>query len=188
MFGISDGDSTESIRGVYSYGHLNKNFPQSLNLEFPISTGSMGSTVQVGSILGLGPSELWVGWQDNTSYGVDLIDTTTDQTASSYESLIFDADLNYFEKKASAIKLTFLPLTSGQTITVQYKVDRASSWTTLGTASYATDGGVAWKSFAFDKRFKELEVRFVLGTSSSDAPTLTSFYMPFEVIADVQET
>jgi len=193
MFGISDGDSTSAIRGVYGYGQQTNNYPMSLNLDFPISTGNLGSDVQVTSMLGLGPSKLYVGWKDDTNYGIDLIDVDNDQAAVLYESLRFDAGLVEFEKKSSTIKLTFAPLADGQSIGIKYKIDRGSTWldldTTVSSATYANtnNGSQVVKSFSFDKRWHELELQTTLATSTADAPVLTSCTTFFEIVADVQE-
>jgi hypothetical protein len=188
LFGISGGTSTTCVRAVYSHGAKMKNYPMSLSCDYPISTGTTSSNAQITSLLGLGPTKLYVGWADNSTYGIDKIDTSSDQASVTYETLIFDAGVPYFEKKASAIKLTCRPLASGQTITVEYKLDHQSSWDTLGTASYATNGAITSKSFPFDERFKELELQITLATSGTDGPKLTSLQTFIEIVADVQET
>lgn len=190
FFGISDGNSTSSIRGVYSYGQKTKNYSMSLNFDYPISTGTVGANAQITALLGLGPDKFYVGWADNSTYGLDLITTTSDQASVTYETLVFDADFPYFEKKSSAVKLTFPALASGQTITVKYKLNRdpaSAGWVTLGSASYASDGAIYSKSFAFDLRWKELELQITLATSGTDAPKLSTISTFFEIISDVQE-
>lgn len=186
-FGISGGDSTTAKRGVYSYGRINKDYPRSLNFDAPISTGNSGSTVQVTSMLGIGPAKFFVGWKDDTAHGVDLINTSADQTTVTFESLIFDDNVPHFEKKSRSVKLTFAALANGQSIKVYTKEDRAADWTLLGTASYADDGAAIMKSFAFDARWRELELKIELITTGTSSPSLISVSTFFEIITDEQE-
>lgn len=190
IFGISDGDSTTVSRGIYSYGRKTKNYPMALNLEAPISTGTVtGTGLQIGAVMGIGPDRYFVGWKDASTYGVDKVDTSTDQASATYESLIFDGGAPDHQKKSSAVKLTFIKLADGQTITVSYKLDRAASWTELGVASYAntSTGTKVQKSFALDKQWKEIELKFALATTTGAAPTLISSAMYFEFYPDTQE-
>lgn len=186
-FGISAGDSTTVKRGVYSYGRINKDYPRSLNLDAPISTGNNGSTVQITSMLGVGPSKFFIGWKDGASHGVDIIDTANDQGTASLESLIFDAGIPYFEKKSRTIKLTFPALAKNQEIKLYTKINRALDWTLLGSASYASDGAIIEKDFAFDYRWKELELKIELITSGATSPGLISCTTFFEIVTDEQE-
>lgn len=189
MFGISNGDSTTVDRVVYSYGRKSKSYPRSLDKQSAVSTGNKKNTIQIGCVKGIGPAELYVSWKDNTTYGVDIIDTANDQATSYLETRIFDAESIEQEKKSYAVKLIFEALTDGQTIEVQYKKDRASSWTSLGTATYASteDGAKIVQSFAFDERWHELELKFILTSASGNAPKLLSATTYFEIIDDIQE-
>lgn len=183
-FGISDGDSTSATRGVYSYGRKSKNYSRSLNFEAPISTGTIDEDAQITALLGIGPDRFFAAWKDDTTYGVDLLSTTTDQSTTSYESLIFDAGIPHYEKKSSSIKLTFAALVSGQSIKIYTKEDRAASFSLLDT--YNTVGQIVGSS-AFDARWKELELKIELITTGNDSPTLLSSVMFFGLVTDEQE-
>lgn len=191
LFGISDGDSTTVERTVYSYGMKSKEYPRSLNSAYPISTGTVtGTGVQIGAVAGFGPDELFVAWKDSSTYGVDILDTSQDQTEVTYDSLIFDADRPDVNKRASSITIMFDRLASGQTIEVYTKVDRATSWSSaLGTATYANTGNgteIAY-SIPFTKRFYELQVRIKLKTTTTDAPKLISITTYFKMGEDEQK-
>lgn len=189
FFGISNGDSTTSTRVLYSFGRKSKSFKRVLNKESAISTGhTTGTTLQIGAVKGIGPAELYVSWKDNTTYGVDVIDVSNDQATSYFETRIFDAEEVYQEKKGYAIKANFEKLTDGQTIKIEYKIDRAS-WADLGTISYSnTESGVnVRKSFPFDKRFYEVELKVTLTAASGVAPKLISIATYYETNPDIQE-
>ena len=91
-FGLaSAGTAATLVRGVYTYGHLDKNFPLALNMAYTISIGTTtGTTLQIGSVFADSPTELYVGWRDNTDYGIDLVSTTTPFATAVYTSRIFD--------------------------------------------------------------------------------------------------
>jgi hypothetical protein len=189
-FGISDGDSATVERGIYSYGRKTNRYPRALNFAYPISTGTTtGTGIQIGSVLGVGPSKLFVGWKDDSSYGIDIVDIANDQPNAIYETLIFDAGQIYQEKKGIAVKLNFLKLKNGDTITLKYKIDREATWQAMdpANASFAIDGALVVKSFPFDKRFRELQLQVTLSTTGFDAPTLLGIATYFEIIGDIQE-
>jgi len=190
LFGISDGDSTSVYRGVYSYGRKSKDYQRSLNIDYTISAGSFDDDVQITAVKGVGPTELYVAWQDDTTYGIDLIDTTQDLTEATMETLIFDASRPYMEKRASSIKLTFEALANGQTFEVRTKTDRASSWgSVIGTVTYANteNGTTVEKTLPYTERWKELEIQLKLKTTTSTAPKLISMAVYFDFVDDEQE-
>ena len=88
LFGLAGGTSTTAYRGVYSYGSPEIGYSDGLNFEYPISTGTVtGTGVSIGAMQTIG-SDLYVGWKDGTSYGVDKLSTTTNQLSVTYESLV----------------------------------------------------------------------------------------------------
>lgn len=191
-FGISGGDTTTLIRGVYSYGRRSKDYPRTLNLDHVISTGSTDSDVRIGALLGVGPAEFLVGWRDDTAYGVDMIDTSNDLASGTWESLIFDADAPTAEKLLSSIKLVFEALANGQSFTVEFKRDRESSWQSAGSVTYAntSNGTRTAKSLpipALKKRFKELQLKITLASSTANAPKLLAIATYFQFVGDEQE-
>ncbi len=125
----------------------------------------------------------WGNVEDDTILYVD----------SGYKST---ADKNYLvfnnfdiisgvDKLAYSATLIFRPLTSGQSISVEYltgELTAGASWTVLGTASYATDGGVVTdKTFYFGSTvtFKKLWIRIKMLSGGADTPTLTDYVMEY---------
>lgn len=139
-------DSTTLYNGVYTWGRAEKNYPDVLNYDYPISTGTtQGTTLLIGAVKSVSPTKLYVGWRDGANYGIDLISTTTKQSNTILESLIEDFDTPYRRKTFKDLKILTAPLASGDTITVKCKRDRESSWQTLGTFTFAADGAVVSK-------------------------------------------
>lgn len=183
-FGISGGTDTSVPRIVHSFGNKSSSYVKSLSADYPISTGTTSNAVSIGALHGLGPTKFFVGWKDSSNYGVDIIDTANDQASTTYETLIFDDERPDQTKRAHSVRINFPVLATGQTITVAYKADRAAAWTTLGIASFASDGAVKFKAFSMDTRFSEIEFKVTLATSTASAPGLISLALNFETEID----
>jgi hypothetical protein len=156
-------DTGGFTRGVYEFGSQVDETADSFNLPYIISTGNTGSTVKIGMVRGIG-KDLYIGWQDGSSYGLDRI--TIDSTFAPYstwQSLIFDNEKPDKEKLPQELIVNFEPLTTGQSVTTYYKVDRGS-WVLGQVANTVGDRRVETAIF---NRFKELEMRFDLASSSN---------------------
>ena len=172
-------DSNAFVHGVYSYGRLNKNYPRAMNIEHIISTGTKtGTGMKIGAIHSVGPNEFYIGWKDASTYGIDVVTGTTPYSSAEWQSLIFDNNNPYASKEIDLVKFTFKPLAAGESIDFYYKLDRASSWTSLGTADTDSD---TEKRFPIQpsKLCKEIQLRAVLSTSGSTAPELLSTIVQF---------
>lgn len=131
FFGISNSDSTNLTRGVYSWGSLQSSvFPEALNYAFTISTGNNGSTVQIGAVKGIG-NDLYIAWSDGGTYGVDKVDETSSYALSgTYESMIEDAGSAGNQKNGIVVAVSHLPLAAGESIAINYHHDRQSAFQT----------------------------------------------------------
>jgi len=175
-FGLAGGTSTTAYRGVYSWGKTDIGYPDSLNLEYPISTATtQGTTLSIGAVKAVG-SSLYIGWKDNTTYGIDLVSTTTNQLSVIYESLITSANKPI---DITREKLYFKPLASGESITLYVKADQGT-WVSCGSASYASDGGtVTTKLLNYEFGCDDLEVKVVLAGTST-MPSLSKIVIEYE--------
>lgn len=138
LLGVAGNASAASLsRGVYSWGTVRNNVPNSLNLEYLISTGSFGTTTKVGSLHAAANNQLFVGWDDNGTYGIDVMDTSLQAGSGFLETLDFHGDRREegFIKELKKARLLFKPLVSGQTITMKIKAESNASWATAMTAS-----------------------------------------------------
>lgn len=157
--------------GVYSWGSIDKNYPQSFGYSYTIASGTRFYTALNGLKLGMVKNyvdTLYISRLENGVYGVDIVDnSSTPASTFWWESLIYDGDAVYKDKEALRYRITFSSLPSGITIIPKYKINRASSWTT-GTA--VTSGTSAY--LEINKRFNEIQVGFD-GTASAIATTPT---------------
>ncbi len=190
FFGISNSDSTNLTRGVYSWGSKQSGFfSDALNYAYSISTGNNGSTVQIGAVKGIG-NDLYIAWKDGSSYGVDKIDETSSYALSgTYESLIEDAGSAGNEKSGTAVIVSHLPLASGESIAINYKHDRQSTFQTGVTNS--TVGETSTKlynaSLVEGSRFMEFEWQTVLNGPGTTTPTVTDQSFIFDNLKEERE-
>lgn len=171
--GLSDSSVVE--RGVYSYGSLNSNYPEFLSYDYPISTGNRTATnIKVGIVLAL-DRKLLIGWQDNVSYGVDVVDPTGAPFSSgTIEYLIQDNGAVWKDKTLNRIKGDFLPLNTGESIDIKYQLDRSGSFTGL-TSPYSTVGGAFVKQEVTSGRYQERQFAVDLFATGSTSPTFLGF-------------
>ena len=164
-------DSATFEQGVYSWGALNENYPDSLSYDFYISTESTkGSDKKIGLLLPV-EKKLLVGWQDNVSYGLDSIDLSGNPVASgSIEFVINDEGRVSKEKLFEMVRADFLPLVSGESIGLQYKLDRQATWATEETETTADEDLLRMEIQG--GRHKEYQVRVNLATSTTTSPSV----------------
>lgn len=173
-------DSADITQGVYNYGRSSKNYPRALNISNVISTGTKtGTTLKVAAVHTVGPNEFYVAWEDTTATnGIDKVSGTTPYSTGTYYSLWFDDGDPHLEKEVERFKFTFKPLAASESIDFYYRLDRATSWTTLGTADTAAQTEESFPVTPM-KKFKEIQFRVDLKTSTTTAPDLLSASMIF---------
>ena len=135
-FGVGDSTSTDVERGVYTWGSLNRIFPQGLAFDYPLSLGRQtGTGVKIGMVHPSGQN-LFTSWQNSNTFGVDKVSLSNEpyQTAT-YETLIIDYNLISQQHLPLLARVDFQALRTGETITIKVKKDRADSWTILKTQS-----------------------------------------------------
>jgi len=177
-------DSADIYQGVYTFGNSREEFPEALNYGYTISTGTAQSTtLKIGALKGIG-NNLYIAWRDGDTYGVDKVTNSGSPFASAViESLIFDNDDSGRDKLALKLKATHLPLASGESVQLGYKVNRASSYTT-GTANSTVDSAETELPIpATAARFTEFQWESILAATGSTSPTLTSVTLQFDDLA-----
>jgi len=198
-FGMSGNTNSATLyQGVYSWGQVEKNYPNVLNFDYITSKAvtdgtALGTDIKIGAVKAISPTVMYIGWKDGTTYGIDKVDTTAAKYASAfYESLIFDDNQPFVRKTFKGIKLIAPPLASGETIVVKYTPDRGSE-VTLGTFSHTTHGAVTNKWFAFSKsmggstglvKVYEMKIKLEL-TGGTDLVEATVIYDTDEDISDI---
>ena len=132
----STDDGSSLQQGVYEYGSQEDDLPEALNYPFVVSTETTQSTSLKISLVKTFGEDMYVGWRDDTSYGVDKVTAGDNASISgSFEDLIFDNGDPDKQHQAIKVEITFDPLTTGQSVTPKYQLDRSGSFTTGDTVS-----------------------------------------------------
>lgn len=160
--GLTD-DTTGLEQGVYEYGGQTMDTTIGFNMPFVISTGNTQGTNQKVSLVKVISKDIYIGSRDNTNYQLDKV-TLGDLAATSgtYESLILDNGSPEKEKQAFKLKATFNALTAGQTVTLAYKINRATDWT---SGSAESTVGATETEIWIGSRFREIEFKFTIASS-----------------------
>lgn len=119
---------TEYNEGIWSFGRKNASYPYSLNLDYideNVSTSGIQSFGSAGNFFFISHSG------DGSLDKID--DTATYDFTSIFETSILNFGDTDKDKRLEKIKISFRKLASGESLTVKYKIDDASSWTTIGT-------------------------------------------------------
>lgn len=128
-------------------------------------------------------------WVDNNDF-TKLYKDSAYKGAADKNYLVFNNfdNISGIDKLAYSATVLFKPFASGQSVVVEYfvgELSSSSSWTTLGTASFALDAGtVTEKTFLFGAAvtFKKIWFRVKLNSGGSDTPTMGDLimeYLPF---------
>lgn len=188
-FGVAgNSDNTSIEKGVYTWGSLDINYQNSLSYDYPISTGTRtGNNLYIGCVHSVG-TNLFIGWRDDSSYGIDKVSPDNDPySTATIELLIFDDDGAYKEKRAQGMKVVSKPLVSGESYTLKYKKDRASSWSSSGDALIMSTVGATDASLTIepdDGRFKEFQMAVDMATTGSTSPTIVNISLLFDDLAE----
>lgn len=178
--GLTD-DGTNFEQGVYEYGSQQTQLPESFNLPYTISTGTTQSTtVKIGLVKSIG-SDLYIGWRDDTAYGVDRIKIDAVGSASgTLESLIFDSGDPDIEFLLLDVIVTFEELQSGQTVTPKWDLDRSGTWS---TGDSAVEGDTSVK-YGVNLRCKEAKFGFNFTDTNGSYIKITSVKIIYDDLAE----
>lgn len=183
----SETNNTAINYGIYSWGHVDKNFPESFGYNYLISTGSQNYSAQnnlrIGMIKNYGDL-FHISWRDdvNGGYGIDFIDSSSAPASSaSWQSIIFDNGMPSKIKKALYMKVSFATLPDGATVQPTYSINRGA-WQTDQTFSSTNlyKGRTDYCRIDIPEGdFTEIQVG-INTTATTTTPTITSVMLAFE--------
>lgn len=158
-------------QGVYSWGSLNQKYPDTLSYDYIPSTSNTGSTVKIGMIFPAG-TDLIVGWQDGIAFGADVINFDNNPApAGSLEVLVQDNGFIWKDKQIMTVRGDHLPLASGESVDIKYKVNRATSYT-VSPVNSTTDSDFE-ELVVQNGRGNEYQLGVDLYATGSTSPTFT---------------
>lgn len=129
---MTNSAGTEYVEGLWSFGRKNVNFPFALSLDI------VDENIDTDGIQGFGTSGnfFFIGHSGDGS-----IDKTNDTAVytftSAYESQVMDFGEADADKTLLSAKVSFRKLVSGESLTLKYRVNGATAWTTIGTHAVA---------------------------------------------------
>lgn len=173
LMGVSNDTSNPCLQGVYTFGSPNKDYQRVLDLSYILSTGSK-ATVSIGSI-GVDNGTVFISWKDGSTYGVDVIDFTTRYNNANYETVVMGGNKPSANFKRVAVN--FLPLPASCSVTVKYRTNGATSYTTLGTTSTT---GKTNLLISTPINCETIQFQVVLGTSTSNTPQVNSINVEYD--------
>jgi len=155
--------NTNVEHSVYSWGALDKNYPDSFGNNYHISTGTKNNTsgnLKMGMVKNFGDT-LYISWQDGAAtFGVDVVNNNSlPADTFTWESLVVDAGVTYKQKLANRIRITTEALPTGTLIYPKVKIDRGS-WVVSGTPMVAGDKSIVWNLPNGSLRFYEAQFGF----------------------------
>ena len=183
--------------GIKSWGTVELTFPNSLGDSYQQSHGNYfnntsGITnLQMGSVYNFVDS-MYSSWSYTsggvTYYGLDIVDNFSAPAPTySWQSLIYDGGVRHKIKKALRLKINFLPLPAGVTLTAQYSLDRGN-WISADSGSgnsYSATTGSTSVLVEFDNmRFYEFQFGFYGTVTGSFTPTITSITLEVDPLVD----
>lgn len=121
---------------------------------------------------------LKVAYQDTTKYAI----------SGHVISSEFGAHIGGVDKLLNAVNINTKTLTSGQTIEVSRSTDGGSSFTSIGTLSYATDGAISKKNLYFPSGFvsKLWSYKIQLVGGGANTPTVNDITFEYRPMADTK--
>lgn len=184
------------IPGVYSYGSLNKDYPESFGLMHIPSHGETAieydttddpDTPLSGiTFVGRFGANMFIAWQhgssDSQTFGIDVVRERNDPYDTGYVELFeFDDGLPHKEKQATHIQVTWEDLPSGTVVTPKYKIDHEASWndgTSDGSQQVMTDDKKV--VLEINKLFHTIDIRVDITGNSSGSPLIKSVEFVFD--------
>lgn len=131
---MTNSAGTEYDEGIWSFGRKNASYPYSLSLDI------IDENINTSGIQSFGTAANYFFISHSADGSIDKTnDVATYAFNSIFETLIYDFGEIDNDKRLESVKVYFRKLTSGESVTVKYKIDDAVAWTTIGTDSNVGD-------------------------------------------------
>lgn len=140
---MTNSAGTEYNEGLWSFGRKNSQYAYALSLDY------IDENISTSGIQGFGSAGNFFFIAHSADGSIDKTDDTAAYTMTSIlETQIQNYGSADIEKRLDKIKVSFRKLATGESLTVKYKVDGATSFTTIGT--FSTVGAIS-KTFLRDE-------------------------------------
>jgi hypothetical protein len=166
--------------GVYSYGSVTSQYPDSFGFNYYTSNNSLLNTgsnnLRIGMVKSYGDT-LFTSWRDDNAptkkYGVDIANnSSTPASFATFESLVFDDNRPTHQKRAEYALVVFDALPAGCTITMKYKADTDAVWTSGDIAGV----GATYAIVNIMRRYQTVQFGFDV-TCTTTTPSINGVYI-----------
>ena len=173
VFGFSNGSGNPALQGVYRFGSYSKNYPKVMDLSFPTSQPSNMQTMSVGAILAVG-ADLFVAWQDDTTYGVDKLDWSNKYASAYIETMVLTpAQVRHLLNTITRIYANYSSLPASTDIEFKYKKAHEASYVDI--TAEITDAILLQKYVELSiDQVAAFQLRIALTVSSNSSPQIES--------------
>lgn len=131
---MTNSAGTEYNEGLWSFGRKNSGYLYALSLDV------IDENVNTSGIQSFGTAANYFFISHSADGSIDKTSATATYTfTSSIESQIYDAGDVDSDKTLLSCKVSFRKLAAGESVTLKYRIDGATAWTTIGTASTDND-------------------------------------------------
>ena len=134
---MTDTAGTTYNEGIWSFGRKNANYSHTMTLDI------IDENIDTDGIQGFGMAANYFFIAHSGDGSIDKTDDTAAYAFTSVlETTLFDAGDVTADKTLLSLDIAMVKLATGQTLTTKYKVDGATSWTTIGT--HSTVGAISY--------------------------------------------
>lgn len=177
------GASTNIRKGIYAFGAQEESLPDSFVYLYRMSSGNItDDNLKIGFVDTFG-SDVYFSWKDaGGNFGVDkvAIDAAAETHSSSYSTLIFDAGDSKKQFLPIKVQASFAPLLTGESVYVEYNLDRGNETGTGTTVTVGESEAVVW----INKRVREMAFGVVVVSTNGTFPKITELALFYDDLSE----
>lgn len=175
IFGVSNITGNPTLQGVYSFGQYDVDYPVTLDLSHPISSGEFIG-MEIGAIVVQG-TDVYVAWKSATGVGVDKLDWTAKYNGAYIETMVLNGAEDRSKLKAlDNVLADYIEMPASTAVVMQYSKNYAS----YETLEQVTD------AILYQLRAKQtvpdigaVTIKFTFTTNSNNSPRIENFHANF---------
>ena len=171
MLGVSNLYGNPCNQGVYSIGQYDRNYPMALNLDYPISRGSI-SDIEIGALTSSG-TLLTVAWKAGGSCGIDEIDWGSKYPSAYFKTLSVGGD-RMNQKTFKEYNVSYKEKPTGTDIKLYYYPNYSTGTTEISLTDKSDYNKMAAQD-TFEAGVAQFRVGFT--TSGNDAPAMEELFV-----------
>jgi len=120
-----------------------------------------------------------------TGATVYKLDPASYNSSGTLETVRFDAELPSVDKAWRRVTVTHSPLASGQSVSVDYRLDGATSWTSL-VSNNTVGSTTSTATFANGTAGREIELRYTLASGGTNTTIVKAVLVEYALVPDTR--